>query len=197
MKKFQSIFGEMDVIENKQVEITNLCFFDFDHTLFKTPYPEEGEKILNKKINHKKWWESSISLNQKIFNITPIKKIHTILQNKNKETNTHTILLTARKSIVEKYVKNILDFHGTKLNHLTFKEDQRTKPERILEILKSYPNVNTIEIWDDRLKEIVLFEKFKNEYGNEYDITIHHVKSDINEMLKIKIKNIIKENITI
>lgn len=135
-----------------------LSLFDFDNTLFKIPYPEDwGYMDTPPSLSLTKW-------NFKIKKNT-IKDYEREYSNK----NTKVILLTNRISDVENELKAVLDFHLIFFDEylpIKGKYGNRSKGQRVLQLLKKYPQVNEIEYWEDKEKHIVdvlnVLKKFPN-----------------------------------
>lgn len=166
--------------------IKEISFYDFDGTLIDSPLPEEGKEIWKEKTGeeypHKGWWGRKESLDTKIFNIKPKDSVYKkYLKDKN-DSDCVTVLLTNRLLKLKDYVLNILNENNIEFDEYSFKKGKEEKTDRILSFLKKYPNVKIINLYDDRDKEISLFKKFREEYGDKYIINIFNVKD--NNILK-------------
>ena len=124
--------------------ITRLAFYDFDHTLFNSPMPEEGKVIWKQKTGedwpHKGWWYQADSLNPEIFDLRPYPSVVSKIQKDNADPNTYTVLLTGRMVDMGEDIKKILDSHGISFDDYNFAK----KPEEKLEWCK-YDDFETIE----------------------------------------------------
>jgi len=159
--------------------ITKLYVFDFDGTLVKTPLPEEGipkwEEFYRKEYPYQGWWGRPESLDVKVFdNLLLVNETINRYNQVTKEDNAMVILLTARVIKLESYIKNILHKNNLRFDKYLFRSKDN-KPQRIEEILKEYPTINYVEIWDDRDKEIELFNEWKETKNTK--IVINQVKS--------------------
>jgi len=124
-----------------------LSLFDFDDTLFKTPYPENWGYMDT---------PLSLSLNKWKFEVN-----EEVIEDYKKEyinNNSKVILLTNRISDVETELKTVLDSHLIFFDEylpIKGKDVNRSKGQRVLQLLKKYPQVNEIEYWEDKDKHIV------------------------------------------
>ena len=155
---------------------TTLNVFDFDGTLMDSPMPVPG-KALYKEITgndwpHKGWWGQVDSLAP--FDVEPIEQTRDLYNEYTVIPNSINILMTNRmpkfESVVKDKLKGLYIF-----DHYDFKGDNREKPERIKEILKNNPSIDTINIFDDMDEQIERFRRFKDE-TSQLDINIFQIK---------------------
>jgi len=153
-----------------------LNIFDFDGTLMNSPLPEEG-KIKYKEITgndwpHKGWWGQIDSL--KPFDVAPIESTKYLYNQYTTMVNSVNVLMTNRLAKFEPVVKEKLS--GLYIfDYYDFKNDNREKPDRIKEILKNNPTIDTINIFDDMDDQIVRFNRFKEE-NPQLEINVFQVK---------------------
>lgn len=182
-------------------KIKRISFYDLDSTLIKSIEPDEGIKkweiLNNKKYPNPKyfWWEDEFSLDYNIFNIKPYKKILKILNDDNENNNTLTVLLTARKEKLKPIILKLLNHLNITLDYYTFKTGDENKVDRINSFIKKYSNLEVINIYDDREKEIKGFKKFKNENSSNIVINIHKISSGEDRVVENKINRIIIDEI--
>jgi hypothetical protein len=164
--------------------IKRISFIDFDATLVKSVIPEDGinkwERKSGKEFSGSKydWWASKASLDVNIFDeIKPYKKMVHIINEDNKNDNTLTVLLTARTIKLKNEIKNILKKFNIKLDYYTFKENEETKVERIKKFIKAYPELEVINIYDDRNIEIKEFKEFRDKNKSNIKINVFKVNS--------------------
>ena len=81
-----------------------------------------------------------------------------------------------------------------KFDDYSFKSGGKEKVDRIKFYLTIHPDVEVINIYDDREKELIVFREFKKEFSDKYQINIHPVKDGrvLNERF-YNLKRIIKE----
>lgn len=84
-------------------------------------------------------------------------------------------MLTSRMSYFEETIKEILDENDLHFDVYLFKSVQKEKTERVNSLLRKYPDTTYIEIWDDRQKEIDLYQKWAITMKPEIHIKINHV----------------------
>lgn len=155
---------------------TTLNVFDFDGTLMDSPMPEPG-KALYKELTgndwpHKGWWGQIDSLEP--FDVKPIEQTKELYNEYSSIPNSINILMTNRMAKFESVVKDKLKGLYV-FDHYDFKNDNREKPERIKEILKNNPSIDTINIFDDMDEQIERFHRFKDETSN-LEINIFQIK---------------------
>ena len=155
---------------------TTLNVFDFDGTLMDSPMPNPGKEkykeITGNDWPHKGWWGRIDSL--KPFDIKPIEKTAQLYNEYSVIPNSVNVLMTNRLAKFESVVKEKLS--GLYIfDYYDFKNDNREKPERIKEILKNNPTIDTINIFDDMDEQIERFNRFKDENPN-LEINIFHIK---------------------
>jgi hypothetical protein len=155
---------------------TVLNVFDFDGTLMDSPLPETGKEkykeITGKDWPHKGWWGQIDSLEP--FEVKPIEDTKDLYNQYSVIPNSINVLMTNRLAKFEPVVKDKL--RGLYVfDYYDFKNDNREKPERIKEILKNNPSVDTINIFDDMDEQIERFNRFKEENTN-LEINVFQIK---------------------
>ena len=177
----------METIEQPD-NITKIAIFDFDGTLMDTPHPDTGKKEwedkTGKEYPHRGWWSKRESLDTNIFNINPIKDTVMEYLAEYEDPNTLVIMLTGRLSNQADQVENILNSQGIIFDEYHYKNDGDTlssKLNTIRSLLNRYPNVNFIEIYEDREPHAKGFEVWGKE--NNMDIKVNLV-GDPHEALK-------------
>lgn len=164
-------------------KITRLAFYDFDGCLSDSPMPADGmgkwSEYHGKPYPYKGWWSKVESLDDDVFDIQLKEEVFSSLIADNDDESCVTFLLTSRLPRLEVHIKKILKKHGAHLDHYFFKHFLMEKDERILDTLNEYPFVDTIDVWDDRDKELARFFDMKEKLDKK-DITVnvHVVHSD-------------------
>jgi hypothetical protein len=155
---------------------TTLNVFDFDGTLMDSPLPDPGKQIYKEITGnewpHKGWWGQIDSL--KPFDVTPIEKTAELYNEYSGIPNSVNVLMTNRIAKFEPIVKEKLKGYYV-FDYYDFKNDNREKPDRIKEILKNNPTIDTINIFDDMDEQIEKFNRFKEENPN-LEINVFQVK---------------------
>ena len=89
-----------------------------------------------------------------------------------------TFMMTGRIPKLSKYVENILNNQNKlKFNDYYYNNTSDTlsfKKDKINEFIKTYPTINFIEMWDDRLEHISEFKGLGDEYPH-IEFKINHV----------------------
>lgn len=161
---------------NESIEnITKISIFDFDGTLMRTPHPEEGKKkwenFYNKDYPHIGWWSKPESLDDAVFNIDTIETTINDYKKEMETPNTLVIMLTGRLSHQHDQIMELLKFHGIVFTEYHYKESGDTlnsKLNSIIKLLNRFPQVNHIEMWEDREPHSIAFE----EWGKENNVKI-------------------------
>lgn len=152
-----------------------LNVFDFDGTLMNSPLPEEGmplyKQITGNDWPHRGWWGQIDSLAP--FDVKPIEKTKKLYDKFTSIPNSVSILMTNRIPKFESVVREKLKDHYI-FDYYDFKNDHREKPDRISEMLKMNPSIDTINIFDDMDEQIARFEAFKQANPN-YNINVYQV----------------------
>lgn len=158
----------LDTTENP---ITKLSIFDFDGTLVDTPLPDTGrteyETKTGKKWPHEGWWGRSESLDQTVFEMPIIKNVVDAYAREKVNPSTLTVMMTGRMVKLQNDVKAILDKKGLVFDKYIYNRGGNTldaKLKSLDDMIKVYPNVKSVEMWDDRLEHIPSFEKWGKEH---------------------------------
>ena len=166
---------------------TKLAIFDFDGTLINTPLPDEGKNLYQEKTGkkwpHKGWWSKPESLDLDVFEMPTVDEVIVdyILEAASKDTI--IVMLTGRMQNLSDEVKKILDAHGLVFHEYHFNKGGSTeyaKMKTMDELLKKYPEVKQIKMWDDRDEHIPVFK----EWGEE--------KVSSGRLDKFKIKHVVQ-----
>lgn len=183
--------------------ITTLSFYDMDGTLLDTPLPDQGKQIwLEKKGSpypYEGWWGRPESLDSTLFDIKPFPSVLNQLKRDQTKSDTYTVLLTSRMVKLQPQIETLLKQNGITFHDLSLKSGGEDKDVRIAKYLKKFPQVHTINVYDDRDKEILLFTKMKDDLEGEYQVNIYRV-TDGNFALvsgKNPLERIVSEEVSI
>ena len=146
---YARVFGDVD--EAKENPVNKLAVFDFDGTLFKSPEKPEGYKG--------NWWIKKDSLGEpnvpevppnSFWNLDVVRQA----QNMINDPSVYCILMTGRVGqFFEERIKNLLSQKKLEFNETHFNEFGRDTSEfkitTIQKILKKYPSIKTLEMWED------------------------------------------------
>lgn len=153
--------------EGLEDNITKISIFDFDGTLMATPEPETGMKIYKEKTGKdwpfQGWWGRNESLDMDIFDIKPISSVIADYNKERVKPNTRVIMMTGRIPKNADYVEKILNKYNITFDEYIYKKASDTlsfKINNLEEMLKSYPKLKEIEIWEDRVLHSKAFEEW-------------------------------------
>ena len=175
-----------EVLKEEVEKITRLAIFDFDATLIDTPLPEQGmqiyKKVTGKDWPYKGWWGRRESLDMDIFDMPANRAVVSDYVKERQNKNTLTVLLTGRIPPLEKEVKKILDSNSLKFDEYHFNTGGSTlnfKLHVLDELLKKYPDVKSVHMWEDRVEHVPSFEQWGESNPIDFDITVvesnHHI----------------------
>ena len=151
-------------------KFTKLAVFDFDGTLVDTPLPEDGKKTYKQKTGkdwpHAGWWGQPMSLDSEIFDIDIIPSVIRAYLKEINDPNTMVVMVTGRITKLSDFVKKILDDNGLKFHEYHFNNGGSTesaKKKTFDKILSENPSITEVELWDDRLEHIPVFQAWGDE----------------------------------
>ena len=172
----------METIEPPE-NITKIAIFDFDGTLMNTPHPETGkiewEEKTGEKYPHIGWWSKRESLDSNIFEISPIRDTVMEYLAEYEDPNTLVIMLTGRLPQQADQVEGILNKEGLVFDEYHYKDKGDTfksKINTIVSLLNRYPNVDFIEMYEDREPHAMGFEKWGKE--NDFKLKVNLIKEN-------------------
>lgn len=161
----------METIEQPD-NITKIAIFDFDGTLMDTPHPDTGkqewEEKTGEKYPHIGWWSKRESLDTNVFDIQSIKSTIIDYFAESDDPNTLVIMLTGRLPQQADQVEKILNDRSLVFDEYHYKGNGATlnsKINTIKSLLNRYPNVNFIEMYEDREPHAISFEEWGKENG--------------------------------
>lgn len=142
-----------------------LALFDFDNTLFKTPYDEDSD-----------YMDKPASLSIRKWKFEPILETIKKFKECKKEKNTKVILLTNRINSVHPQLKSLLEEYGLVFDDykmIVGVDGDRSKGKRVKDLILSNC-VGSIEYWEDKDKHI---EDVKNtmDFFPEIELKINKV----------------------
>ena len=147
-----------------------LSVFDFDGTLVNSPLPEEGKKEYKEKTGedwpHVGWWGQPLSLDSEIFDMNIIPSVIRAYLKEINDSNTMVVMVTGRVNKLSGLVKKILDDNGLKFHEYHFNNGGSTesaKKKTFDKILSENPSITEMELWDDRLEHIPVFQAWGDE----------------------------------
>jgi FMN phosphatase YigB (HAD superfamily) len=143
-----------------------LALFDFDNTLFKTPYDENFS-----------YMDKPESLSIRKWNFEPLLETINSFKNCKNEKDTRVILLTNRIDSLYSELKDLLEMYGLFFDDFYMVEGEdgdRSKGRRVKSMIKKYVNIDSIHYWEDKDKHIDDV-KSTMEYFPEIELKINKV----------------------
>ena len=175
----ESVKYDKRLLKESVEDITKISIFDFDGTLMRTPHPEDGKKewenFYNKDYPHIGWWSKPESLDDAVFNIEPIESTVTDYLKEMGDPNTLVIMLTGRLPHHHDQVLELLMTHNIVFDQYRYKETGDTlgsKLHTIISLLNKYPNVSSIEMWEDREPHAISFEEWGKDNGVSIEVNL-------------------------
>jgi hypothetical protein len=155
-------------------EYTKLSVFDFDGTLIETPTEVNGKIIYRQKTGmewpHKGWWSKPETLDPAYFEFPVVKAVIEDYKREKSNPDTMVILLTGRIPKLSHLVENILDSHGLKFDGYYYNTGGSTdvsKVRTLNEILGQNKSIRSVELWDDRILHVPIFESWGKKLSEE------------------------------
>jgi len=142
----------------KKIEdMTRLVIFDFDGTTIDSGTPERFKPIYKEKTGEnwpfKGFWGRVESLNMDIFPFKPLPAVKADYDKEVGNDETFLVSLTGRRPKLGAGVEAILTANGYKFDRYLYNYGSDTlsnKLEQIGKLLKEFPNVRVVAMWDDR-----------------------------------------------
>jgi hypothetical protein len=161
--------------------ISKAYIFDMDGTMLDTPLPEMGKMmysmVKNRPYPHNGWWSRPESLLPE-YDIQPVDEVHEEYKKANGDNMGLTIMLTNRMVHLRGTIQKLLESHNLLFDIASFKEkDSRTKLARAIDLMKDYPNISEVEIWEDMKDHIIDYSKIWDMLPG-VKATIHYVGDD-------------------
>ena len=130
-----------------------LAIYDFDGTLMDTPSPETGKEQWSQAKGmpypHVGWWGRAESLDNEIFDIKPFPNILSQMKKDVVNPNAYVVILTSRREKLRPQVEKILADNGIVVDDVLLKRGNETKGDVILSYLRSFPDLQKIDVYDD------------------------------------------------
>ncbi len=170
-------------------KITKLSIFDFDQTLIAAPLPDDGKIIYQKKTGniypHVGWWGKADSLNMTIFDFNPIEDVFLAYEKERSNEETLMVMMTGRMIKLSSHVEAILHknnmIHFDKHIYNMGGSTIDSKLKSLDKLLIEHQEVTEIELWDDRVAHIPVFQAWGDkqiESGRITSFKINLVPSD-------------------
>ena len=146
-------------------ERTKIEIFDFDGTLVDTPLPDTGRQEYLAKTGkvwpHEGWWGRHESLDVDVFDMPVVPMVIDGYKKAKADSNTIVVMLTGRLQKLSADVRKVLDAKGLSFEQYLYNRGGETGDAKMKDmdiLLKLYPQVTEIEMWDDRVLHVPRFE---------------------------------------
>lgn len=173
-------------MKKKLEDIKKLCVFDFDNTLMVTPIRKVGvpmwEEYYGEKYPSKSWWGEPYSLDLDVYKdyIKPNNDVLFDFRRNINKKDTLVIMLTHRLPKLSKYVEKVLDKFNIEFDDRLYRRSYfLTKGDDIGEYIGNLPNLEEIEVWEDRETEIDAINDwfYKIEPWVKFKLKINEIKT--------------------
>ena len=132
-----------------------------------TPLPDVGKKEYKEKTGKDwpfpGWWGQPLSLDLSIFDMPTVPMVMSAYKKEKISPDTCMVMLTGRMVKLGDMVKKILDSKGLTFDEYHFNRGGSTetaKMKTMESLLEKYPKVYELEMWDDRLEHIPVFQSW-------------------------------------
>jgi len=168
------------------MEPTQLHFYDFDGTLFRSPWQPPWWKTLGKGW----WWQHEYSLDEPCVPSDPGSDwwIGPTVQDAKKSTGNpavYAVVATARNARPphNKRIPELLRAQGLRFDEVHLNpgsEGENFKKDLIKSLLREHPSIKRVEVWDDKAEHVAAFTALAVSLG--YAAEGHVVKSTPHEV---------------
>lgn len=157
--------------------ITQLDIYDFDETLVRAPsytnkkaveqvYPEH-------QFNHAyEFYDHPTSLCEDVHHIQLIEPVYEFWKEASSDPAAITALVTHRVNHLEKEVKSVLSARGVSMDRYFFYGRTTPKYQAIEDLLKEFPDIKKIRIFDDSYEQISVYLQHVVESKREIEYEI-------------------------
>ncbi len=153
-----------------------LHIFDFDNTLFRSPEPPEWWS--NKKMGY--WFNDAVSLGEPFVPQKPSSDywFNGVVSEAKKsisDMNTLAIMCTGRSNnngAMRYRVAELLKGKGLDFDEVHLKpggQTARYKAKLVFDLLKKYPNIASVSVWEDTQENLDAIEKVCAHFGFEFN----------------------------
>jgi hypothetical protein len=150
-------------------KITRLQVFDFDDTLFRIP--TYTSKIHLEGLGYTfndpyEFYDHNISLDETLHNIQLIGPVYDAWKEGKEDPSCMQLLITHRVVEVEEALMKVLAARNMSFDRIFILSRKTEKVDSMKEIMKVLPNLETIEIYEDSIDQIIRYQEFGNGYNN-------------------------------
>lgn len=120
-----------------------------------------GQRKKGKPFPYLGWWSKPESLDLDVFNIKPFPSVLAQLKEEQSKPNTYVVILTSRMEKLRPQVQAVLDINNINVDKLDMKHSERTKGQKILDYIDKLPDLQEINVYEDRDTDIESYEAIK------------------------------------
>jgi hypothetical protein len=151
----------------ENTKITRVVVMDFDGTLMDTMTPDIGKDLWKRTTGfewpHKGWWGREESLDTTVFGCNPIDKVRAAYDKEVLRQDTLLVMMTGRIPRLKPHVENMLNQHNLSFDEYHYCNHHSTiefKLNKLNEFVRDYPELEVIEIWEDRPEHTKVFQEW-------------------------------------
>ena len=161
--------------------VTELFVYDFDGTLFDSPYPAAGKQVYKTAMGqswpYKGWWNVAESLLPPL-KVPPGPALASFRAHCGR-SGSHTVILTARIQSTAAGVEHVLTNYNIHSDELIMKPNNTSecknteyKVAYLHKLLDRFPNAKLVKLWEDNATNLEAMESFAKTYGKgvKFDI---------------------------
>jgi len=167
-------------------QYNRLQVFDFDETFVRVPSYASKRLAENSEITFTHpydFYDHPNSLNDNVYNIQMVGPVYDAWKEGRGDMKTFQTLITHRVKEVEKEVKLVLSNRSIKFNEFHFLGRRTPKVDEVIIMLEARPNINVIEIYEDSIHQLSLYQDYFNSVEHAYEVKLYLV--DKSNMFKI------------
>lgn len=143
-------------------KVTRLQVFDFDDTLFRIP--TYTSKIHLEGLGYTfndlyEFYDHNISLDESLHNIQLIGPVYDAWKEGKDDPSCMQLLITHRVTAVEEALMKVLDKRDMSFDKIFILSRKTEKVDSMKEVMSILPNLETIEIYEDSIDQIIRYQE--------------------------------------
>jgi len=164
----ETVKAVRESIGDEDPSVKTLNVFDFDKTLFFTPDAETGkeryEKVFGKEYPHEGWFgrEESLADELQIEENETLRKIYDALST---DPSARTVVISNRNTKLYDRISQFLSDRGYNFDKIMLKKGRLSKVDRLENIWERYPEVDVVNVFDDREEPLAEYKAFRDRYA--------------------------------
>lgn len=150
--------------------ITTLQIFDFDETLVRAPSYTSKKQVESDQLKFGspyEFYDHPKSLCENTHNIQLISPVYDAWRRGSDDSATFSALITHRVKSLSAEVGEILKNRAISFGSMFFLGREKNKTEIAEELLNTFPNLEKIEIYEDSIQQIFLYQTFFSRENNK------------------------------